>query len=134
MDQMPPKTDSSSRLNWLRPPILTRGRIWFALSVAVLTDGLQLLLGPLGWVFIDETLDVLAMALTSAALGFHMLLLPTFLLEFLPGPDLMPTWTGCAVAVIMLRKRPQPPAAPPHINVYSEVSAMPSRDAQDNSG
>src|SRR6476620_6027223 len=86
-------------------PALTRGRIWFAFAVALLTDAMQLGLGPIGWAFIDEGLDVIAMLLISGALGFHMLLLPTFIIEFIPGPDMLPTWTGCTAAVVMLRKR-----------------------------
>jgi hypothetical protein len=81
------------------------------LATALATDALQLLLGPLGWIGVDEGLDVVAMVLTSMALGFHMLLLPTFILELIPGPDLFPTWTGCTAAVILLRKRAQ--SAPP---------------------
>ena len=72
--------------------------------------------------FFDETIDVLAMVLTIRAIGFHMLLLPTFVLEFIPLAGLLPTWTGCVIAVIALRKNqqrnsstPQPPtsATPP---------------------
>src|SRR5258708_3695704 len=58
-------------------PQLTRRRIWLAFIVAVITDGAQLLLGPFGWVFIDDALDVVAMILTCWALGLHVLLLPT---------------------------------------------------------
>ena len=38
----------------LRVPKLTRTRMVLALAVAVIADGLQLLLGPLGWVFGDQ--------------------------------------------------------------------------------
>jgi hypothetical protein len=100
---------------WFGVPVLTRKRIWFAYAVALAVDGAQLLLGPLGWVFVDEALDVVAMVLTCAALGFHMLLLPTFVIELVPIADMLPTWTGCAAAVVMLRKRAhaQPPPLPP---------------------
>ena len=94
-------------------PVLTRPRIWFAFGVALLTDGLQLLLGPLGWVLVDEALDVIAMVLTCGALGFHLLLLPTFIVELLPVSDLLPTWTGCTAAVVLLRKRAQAQVLPP---------------------
>jgi hypothetical protein len=47
------------------------------------------------------------MVLTSAAIGFHMLLLPTFVIELVPVADMLPTWTGCTAAVVMLRKRAQ---------------------------
>ncbi len=95
-------------------PVLTRRRIWFAFAVSVLTDALQVLLGPIGWFFVDEALDVVAMVLTCGALGFHLLLLPTFVVEMLPVADLLPTWTGCTAAVVMLRKRAQsqPPPVP----------------------
>ena len=88
-------------------PLLTKKRIWFAFTVAVITDALQLLLGPVGWVFVDEFLDLVAMVLTTVALGFHWLLLPTFVVELFPVVDMFPTWTGCAAAVVMLRKKAQ---------------------------
>jgi hypothetical protein len=84
---------------------LTRGRMAFALAVAVAADGAQLLLGPLGWLLVDEAIDVAAMLLTIWALGFHLLLLPTFVLKSIPVVDDLPTWTGCVIAVIALRKR-----------------------------
>jgi hypothetical protein len=52
-----------------------------------------------------QVLDVLAMVLTTLSIGFHVLLLPTFALEFIPLVDMIPTWTGCVVAVNALRKR-----------------------------
>ena len=53
-----------------------------------------------------------AIALVTAVLmwrllGFHPLLLPTFIVEFLPVTDLLPTWTGCVAVVVALRKRQQ---------------------------
>jgi hypothetical protein len=78
-----------------------------AYAIAVTTDVLQLLLGPLGWAFADEILDVAAMILTSRVIGFHPLLLPTFVLEFLPVTDVLPVWTGCVALVVALRKRQQ---------------------------
>jgi hypothetical protein len=92
------------RAGWLHPT-LTPWRMWAALAVALLADGLQLLLGPIGWALSDEAIDVGAMALTSGLLGFHLLLLPTFILEFIPVVDMLPTWTGCVLAVIALRRR-----------------------------
>jgi hypothetical protein len=88
-------------------PVLTRNRVRLAFTVAVTTDALQFLLGPLGWAFADEILDVAAMILTSRVIGFHPLLLPTFVLEFLPVTDLLPVWTGCVALVVALRKRQQ---------------------------
>src|SRR3989475_8949173 len=94
-------------------PDLTPGRVRFAYAVAVSTDLLQLLLGPFGWAFADELLDVAAMTLTWRLIGFHPLLLPTFILEFLPLADMLPTWTGCVAIVVALRKRQQTIVLPP---------------------
>ena len=90
-----------------RSPVLTRKRVRLAYAVAVTTDVFQLLLGPFGWAFADELLDVTAMILTWRLIGFHPLLLPTFALEFLPVADMLPTWTGCVAIVVALRKRQQ---------------------------
>ncbi len=93
-------------------PQLTRTRIVFALVIAVIADALQFFLGPLGWVIVDGLIDAVAMALTIWLLGFHWLLLPTFFVELIPVVDMLPTWSGCVIAVIALRKREQR-AAPP---------------------
>ena len=79
----------------LRPP-LTRTRIWLAFGVAIAADAVQLALGAVGWVFFDEAIDVVAMVLLTFLIGFHPLFLPTFVVEFLPVMDMVPTWTGCA--------------------------------------
>jgi len=91
----------------LQVPTLTRGRVTAAYSAAVLVDGVQLLSGPLGWAGLDEALDVGAAILMWRLLGFHPLLLPTFVVEFLPVADLLPTWTGCVALVVALRKGQQ---------------------------
>jgi hypothetical protein len=95
---------------------LTQKRISAAIAIAAVADFLQIALVPLEWLFVQQIIDVVAMALTMAVLGFHLLLLPTFLIEFVPGVDMLPTWTGCVIAVIALRKREQsPPKDPPVI-------------------
>jgi hypothetical protein len=76
-----------------------------AFAVAVSADAAQLLLGPLGWSFADEVLDLAAMVLTIWLLGFHLLLLPTFAIEILPVVDMLPTWTGCVGLVVARRRR-----------------------------
>jgi predicted benzoate:H+ symporter BenE len=53
----------------------------------------------------DLLVDGLAMLATSAILGFHWLLLPTVLIEAVPGLDLLPTWTGCVALVIRERRK-----------------------------
>ena len=105
-----------TKLNHLfRPARLTRGRMAFALIVAVGSDALQFALGPLGWFGVVQAIDVIAMVLTTLAIGFHVLLLPTFVIEFIPLMDMLPTWTGCVVAVLALRKREQSNLTPPPI-------------------
>jgi hypothetical protein len=96
-----------------RAPKLTRTRIVLALLVAAIADGLQFIFGPVP--FVDQVIDVVAFGLTVWAIGFHLLLLPTFAVEFIPGVDMLPTWTACVIAVIALRKREQnaPPVVPP---------------------
>jgi hypothetical protein len=109
-----------SPMSLLSTPVLTRHRVLLAYAIAVTTDALQLLLGPVGWVFADEILDVAAMILTWRVIGFHPLLLPTFVIELLPATDLLPTWTGCVALVVALRKRQQstnPPGPGPVIHV-----------------
>jgi len=83
---------------------LTRGRIALAIAIAGGTDALQIALGPLGWTFADEILDVVAMLAISLLIGFHPLLLPTFIVEIFPVVDMLPTWTGCVGAVVLWRK------------------------------
>jgi len=103
-------------VNRLLPPVLTRRRIWLAYGIAVAADGLQILLapaGPAGWLFLDDALDVLAMVLLTAVLGFHPFFLPTFLAELVPIVDMLPTWTGCTALVIATRRRQRAAAAPP---------------------
>jgi hypothetical protein len=95
---------------FLNPP-LTRARMRLAIIAAVVADALQLalqlLLGPIAAVGPVQVIDVVAMLFTMATLGFHFLLLPTFVIEFIPLLDMAPTWTGCVLAVIALRRRGQ---------------------------
>lgn len=114
--------------NLFRPARLSRRRMALALLVAVAADGLQI---PFQMPPAPQIIDVIAMVLTSATIGFHILLLPTFALEFIPMANALPTWSGCVLAVIALRRRserpqpnrppsavppvipPAPPASPP---------------------
>ncbi len=92
------------------PRTLTIKRIVAAVTIALVADGLQIpfQLVPLA----PAIIDVIAMAFTIWLLGFHLLLLPTFALEFIHGLDVLPTWTGCVLAVIALRKRSENKAPP----------------------
>jgi hypothetical protein len=103
---------------WSIPPLTPR-RVRAAYLVAGGADLLQLMLGPVGWAFADEILDVVAMLVLWRTIGFHPLLLPTFALELVPLADMLPTWTGCVAIVIALRRRQQtvPPAGGEIIDV-----------------
>jgi hypothetical protein len=95
-----------------QPRVLEPGRVRLAYAVALATDITQVALGPFGWAFVDEILDAVAAVATWRLLGFHPLLLPTFVLEVVPVADLLPTWTGCVALVVALRRR-QPMREPP---------------------
>jgi hypothetical protein len=119
----PPKIGAGSgRDFFLRPP-LTATRVVLAVLIAVAADGLQFFLGPFGWTFADQIIDVIAMILITLTIGFHPLFLPTFVAEFVPVLGMLPTWTGCVVlAVYMMGKReqnatPTPPVTRPPSDV-----------------
>lgn len=99
--------------NLFRPARLSRTRIALALLVALAADGLQI--PTLAAPPFTEIIDVIAALLTVWLLGFHVLLLPTFIVEFFPVVGMLPTWTGCVTAVIALRKRSE--RTPPAITV-----------------
>ena len=108
-------------LTIFQPPPLTPNRVRLAYAIAVSADALQWLLGPPGFLFADEILDVAVMALISGTIGFHPLLLPTFALEFLPVVDLVPTWTGCVALVVALRKKQQATISPSEPGPFIDV-------------
>jgi hypothetical protein len=87
------------------PPHVSRSNVRTAYAVAVGVDVVQFLLGPFGWAGIDEVLDAAAMIAMTRLLGFHPLFLPTFVLEFVPFTDMLPTWTGCVMLVVRARRR-----------------------------
>jgi hypothetical protein len=97
----------------LNKPRLTRTRIALAFAVSVVADILEfpitagtatgLLAVPAE--AIDLALDAVVMAIMTALLGFHWTFLPSFLLEAVPGLDLIPTWTGCVGFVVWQRRR-----------------------------
>ena len=107
--------------NVFRVPVLTPWRIRAAFVTAIAVDSFQLLLGPLGWAFIDEALDLIAMVLTVSLLGFHPLLLPSMFLELLPVVDMLPTWTGCVALVGALRRKE---TRPPVISTVPAASRV----------
>jgi hypothetical protein len=98
---------------WFKAPRLTRTRIGLALVVAAGADGLQMLLMQFGWVGPDQVIDVTAAVIIARLIGFHILLLPTLVVELIPVLDDLPTWLACTAAVIALRKREQSHIPPP---------------------
>jgi len=90
---------------WQHPSRLTHADVRLAYVVAVTVDVAQFLLGPFGWAGLDEILDAVAMVVISRLIGFHPLLLPTFVLEFVPFTDMLPMWTGSVALVVRARRR-----------------------------
>lgn len=86
-----------------QPLRLSRTDVRLAYVVAIAIDAAQFIAGPFGWVGFDEVLDAIGVVAISRLIGFHPLLLPTFVLEFLPLADMLPTWTGCVALVMRLR-------------------------------
>jgi hypothetical protein len=89
---------------WQHPARVTRTDVRLAYAAAVTIDAAQLLLGPFGWEGLDEILDAIGMVVISRLIGFHPLLLPTFVLEFVPLADMLPMWTGCVALVVRARR------------------------------
>ena len=96
----------------IQAPCLTKGRIIAAFVVALVADGLQIILGPLGLAGPVQAIDIITMIIETWLIGFHWLLLPTFALEFIPVVDVLPTWAGC-VAIVIFRRRNQMKNHPP---------------------
>jgi len=80
-----------------KPP-LSKTRIRVAWAIALVVDALQLatapaeLGGPPVWL-IEGGVDLVAMAVLWAVVGFHWALLPSFATKLLPFVDIAPTWT-----------------------------------------
>jgi hypothetical protein len=91
-----------------------------AFAVAILADAVQFPAAAVAATgifalpseYADLVVDCIALALTSALIGFHWLLLPTMFIEAVPGLDLLPTWTGCVALVVRQRRKEQLAASP----------------------
>lgn len=71
-------------------------RIHVAWLVAILVDAIQVGLFPLTGslsTWIGAPLDLIAMGILWALLGWHWALAPSFIFELLPIAELAPTWT-----------------------------------------
>ena len=123
--------------NPFRARAVSRRRSVAVLLLAAALDGLQVALGPLGWFLLDEILDVVGVIVFSLLLGFHPLLLPTFLVEVIPVVEMLPTWTACVGAVLVLRRKfsspgeadvPVPPSSSSAANAKSSTASGPVVD------
>jgi hypothetical protein len=75
---------------------LPRRRVRAAWIVALLADAIQIVLLPFTGTLStwgDKPLDVAVMLVLWRLIGWHWVLLPTFLIELFPYVDIAPTWT-----------------------------------------
>ena len=114
-----PTPGSSARpLGFLRAKT-TKRKVALAFAVAIVTDILQIpivltmfsatasmvgVLADAPLEAIDVTLDIVAALVINRLIGFHWLLLPSFVAEAIPGLDAAPTWTLCVAWVARRRK------------------------------
>ena len=74
-----------------------RSRFRTAMFLAVVADGLQIILFPLfsegALSPADDMLDLAVALILGRLIGWHWEFLPTFLTELVPGADLVPFWT-----------------------------------------
>jgi hypothetical protein len=86
-----------------------RSRFRAAFVLAVLADGLQILIFPLfgegALSPLDDGLDLIAMAGLVWLIGWNWEFLPSFVAELVPGLDLVPFWT-LAVANVYRKRKP----------------------------
>ena len=77
---------------------LTAGRIRVARVVAIAADAVQVFVFPAfagGWVSpLNDAVDLVVGAVLVILVGWHWAFLPSFIIELLPGVDLVPTWTA----------------------------------------
>ncbi len=105
------------------PPELTKPRIIAAFAVASIVDLIQMPLTAFeftGGIFFGEiadgVLDTITMGITTLLLGFHWALLPSFMVEAVPGLDALPTWTGCVAFVVWQRKKEESDSSLPDLD------------------
>ena len=88
-------------------------RVRAARWIAFAADAVQIVLMPLfgegALSPANDLLDVVVAFLLVRLIGWHVSFLPTFVAEFVPGLDLVPTWS---VAVWLATRGAAQPAAP----------------------
>jgi hypothetical protein len=100
--------------------LVTSGRMKLAFALAIIADVVQLpvnlaFLAATGSVFgaaadiplegLDIIIDIATAFAVNHLLGFDWVLLPSFLIELIPGLDAAPTWTGCVAWVAWKRRK-----------------------------
>src|ERR1700677_2169480 len=104
-------------------PGITRKRILIAYGVAIVADLIEFpiaaleltMIGAPVAMFFSFVLDVFVFGILTFLLGFHWLFLPSFLVEVVPGLDMLPTWVGCVFFVVRQRKKEQAVTVAPEI-------------------
>ncbi|MCC6352402.1 MAG: hypothetical protein IT577_00875 [Verrucomicrobiae bacterium] len=93
----------------LQVPLLTRRRIALAFVAAAAADIIQWMFAgtTLLPLWFDDAVDLVAMVALWRLLGFHLLLLPAFLAEVLPGVEMLPTWLGVVAYLVRVRSKEQ---------------------------
>ena len=95
------------------------GRIRAARAIAVLSDLIQIAIMPAfaggALSLLNDALDVAVAILMVGLVGWHFAFLPSFVVELIPGLDLVPTWTLAVWFATrkgaLDRRRPGPPSA-----------------------
>ncbi len=86
-----------------------RSRFRAALLLAIVADGVQILIFPLfaeGAISpLDDILDLIVMVALIRVLGWHWEFLPSLIAELIPGVDLVPFWTLAVLNVYRKWKR-----------------------------
>ena len=118
-------------------PELTRNRIVAAFAVAVVADILEFPITAAEATVLGEpagelgagVVDIVVFGIITRLLGFHWMFLPTFVVEVIPGLDMLPTWVGCVGFVVWQRKKKdaQPPLAAVAEVQAAEVESTPPK-------
>lgn len=113
-------------------PILTKKRIVIAYTVAIIADliefpisalELTVIAAPVA-MFLSFMLDVFVFGIMTFLLEFHWFFLPSFLVEVVPGLDMLPTWVGCVWFVVRQRKKEQNFAPAPAPKIIKEQNVI----------
>jgi len=124
-----PKQPEGNASIAVRKPELTRNRIIAAFAVAVVADLLELpitaaeatVLGAPASELGAGFVDIIVFGIMTRLLGFHWIFLPTFVVEVIPGLDMLPTWVGSVCFVVWQRKKKD---ARPPLDAVAEVQAV----------